>query len=72
MPPATTPVQSEPPEDARTCAVDFNSKDEHHIGFVVGEHFSGRPRMNGGAMISPALLKSTAEKAAQDNKLDKQ
>ena len=42
------------------------------ISGVVGEHFSGRPRMPGGAIISPALLKSVAEKAAQDNELVKQ
>eukprot|EP00973_Karenia_brevis_P038387 5292863-Karenia_brevis.AAC.1 len=39
---------------------------------ALSEHFGGRPRMAGGAIISPALLKYVSEKAAQDNELVKQ
>jgi hypothetical protein len=42
------------------------------VAGVISEHFSGRPRMLGGAIISPALLKSAADRAAQDNELVKQ
>ena len=38
----------------------------------MAEHFSGKPRMAGGAIVSPALLKHAAEKAAQDNDILKQ
>ncbi len=38
----------------------------------LAEHFSGRPRMAGGAIVSPALLKHAAEWAAQDIELIKQ
>ena len=33
---------------------------------TMSEHFSGRPRMEGGAIVSPALMEHAAEKAAQD------
>lgn len=39
---------------------------------TLSEHFSGRPRMAGGAIVSPALLKHAAEKAALDNDIVKQ
>jgi hypothetical protein len=38
----------------------------------MAEHFSGKPRMAGGAIVSPALLKHAATKAAEDNDILKQ
>ena len=38
----------------------------------TAEHFSGKPRMAGGAIVSPALLKHAAERAAQGNDILKQ
>eukprot|EP00973_Karenia_brevis_P052464 7289783-Karenia_brevis.AAC.1 len=39
---------------------------------AMAEHFGGKPRMAGGAIVSPALLKHGSEKAAQDNDILKQ
>ena len=39
---------------------------------VVSEHFNGRARMPGGAIIAPALFKHAADRAAQDNEIVKQ
>ncbi len=39
--------------------------------FMVG-NFSGKQRMAGGAIVSPALLKHAAERAAQDHDILKQ
>jgi hypothetical protein len=38
----------------------------------MAEHFTGKPRMAGGAIVSPALLRHAAERAAQDNDILKQ
>jgi hypothetical protein len=38
----------------------------------VREYFSGKARMTGGAIISPALLKAASTQAAQDNDILKQ
>jgi hypothetical protein len=38
----------------------------------MAEHFGGRPRMAGGAIISPDLLRHAATRAAQDNEILKQ
>ena len=39
---------------------------------AMAEHFGGKPRMAGGAIVSPALLKHVSEKAAQDYEILKQ
>jgi hypothetical protein len=38
----------------------------------MAEHFNGRPRMAGGAIVSPALLRHAAERASQENEILKQ
>ncbi len=38
----------------------------------MGEHFAGKPRMAGGAIVSPELLRYAATKAAEDNEILKQ
>ena len=42
------------------------------LASTMAEHFSGRPRMAGGAIVAPTLIKHAAEKAAQDNEILKQ
>ena len=42
------------------------------LSSALSQHFAGRPRMAGGAIISPALLKSAAENAAQENEILRQ
>ena len=48
------------------------AKGNKDMSSSIAEHFSGRPQMSGGAIISPALIKYAAEKATQQNEILKQ
>ena len=48
------------------------SKNADNSTAVLAESFAGEPRMAGGAMVSPVLLKHAADRAAATNDILKQ
>ncbi|CAE8641626.1 unnamed protein product, partial [Polarella glacialis] len=51
---------------------DVKKKVESKSPFAMNEYFLGRNRRTGGAIISPALIKWVADKAAQDSSILKE